>query len=89
MGDDTLEGGDGRDTITGGAGGDLIYLGEGRTRDDDADTVVFRAGHGRDLVYGFEAGRDMLDLGGRDYDITQTGQGVLYQMGEDSILLIG
>lgn len=88
-GNDTLEGGDGRDTITGGAGDDLIYLGEGRGRDGDADTVVFRAGHGRDVVYGFEVGRDVLDLGGRDYDVTQTGQGMLYQMGEDSILLAG
>lgn len=93
-GNDTLEGGEGRDTITGGAGNDLIsangdFFSMSAPGDGDADTLIFRAGHGHDTVLAFDAGLDVLDLGGRDYRATDTAAGTLLTAGQDTILLAG
>ncbi|WP_190941518.1 calcium-binding protein [Paracoccus yeei] len=93
-GNDTLEGGTGADTITGGAGNDLIsangdFFSMSAPGDGDADTLIFRAGHGHDTVLAFDAGLDVLDLGGRDYRATDTAGGTLLTAGQDSILLAG
>ena len=93
-GDDTLDGGSGRDTITGGAGNDIISASgdvwdERWTGDGERDTLIFRAGHGHDTVIGFDAGLDVLDLGGRSYTITETRAGMVLTAGQDTILLSG
>lgn len=93
-GNDTLEGGPGKDTITGGAGNDLIsangeYYNLNTVGDGDADTLVFRAGHGQDTVIGFDQGIDTLDLGSSAYTISDTTNGTLLTAGQDSILLYG
>lgn len=93
-GNDTLEGGEGSDTIEGGRGDDLIsangdFFDLGAPGDSDADTLVFRAGHGHDTVLAFDAGVDVLDLGGRDYITTDTAAGTLLTAGQDTILLAG
>ena len=92
-GRDTLEGGEGRDTITGGRGNDLIstngdFYNMSAPGDGDADTLIFRAGHGADTVLGFDVGVDRLDLGGRHYSVSENGQGTLLNFGGgDTILL--
>ena len=92
-GRDTLEGGEGRDTITGGRGNDLIstngdFYNMSAPGDGDADTLIFRAGHGADTVLGFDVGIDRLDLGGRHYSVSENGQGTLLNFGGgDTILL--
>lgn len=93
-GNDTLEGGEGRDTIEGGAGDDLIsangdFFNMDAPGDGDADTLVFREGHGHDTVLAFDAGVDVLDLGGRDYIATDTEAGTMLTAGDDTILLAG
>lgn len=93
-GNDTLEGGEGRDTITGDKGDDLIsangeFYNLNTPGDGDQDTLIFRAGHGHDTVIGFDAGVDVLDLGGRSYSITDTRAGTLLTAGQDTILLSG
>lgn len=93
-GADTLEGGHGADTITGGAGDDLIsaandYYSPSAPGDGDADTLIFRAGHGHDTVLAFDVGLDVLDLGGRDYRADETAAGTLLTAGQDTILLAG
>lgn len=93
QGRDTLEGGEGRDTITGGRGNDLIsangdFYSTNAPGDGDADTLIFRAGHGADTVLGFDVGIDRLDLGGRHYSVTENSHGTLLTFGGgDSILL--
>lgn len=92
-GNDTLEGGEGRDTITGGRGNDLISAnGEWWNRnapgDGHVDTLIFAAGDGADTVLGFDAGVDILRLGGRSYSATERADGTLLRFaGDDSILL--
>ncbi len=93
-GNDTLEGGEGSDTIEGGAGDDLIsangdFFDTDAPGDGDADTLIFRAGHGHDTVLAFDAGVDVLDLGGRDYIATDTAAGTMLTAGQDTILLAG
>ena len=93
-GNDTLEGGAGADTIIGGAGDDLIsaandYYSMSAPGDGDADTLIFREGHGHDTVLAFDVGVDVLDLGGRDYTATDTASGTLLTAGDDTILLAG
>ena len=93
VGNDTLEGGDGRDTITGGRGDDLIsaandYYSATAPGDGDVDTLIFRDGDGHDTLLAFDVGVDVLDLGGRAYTASQTGQGTLLSFsGGDTILL--
>ena len=93
-GNDTLEGGHGADTITGGAGDDLIsaandYYSMSAPGDGDADTLIFREGHGHDTVLAFDVGVDVLDFGGRGYTADETAAGTLLTAGQDSILLAG
>jgi Ca2+-binding RTX toxin-like protein len=93
-GNDTLEGGEGRDTITGGKGNDLIsangeFWNLNTHGDGYQDTLIFRAGDGHDTVIGFDANVDVLDLGGRNYTITDTREGTVLTAGQDSILLYG
>lgn len=87
-GNDTLDGSMGRDTIRGGQGDDEIWIGDGRRGDGDRDVLIFRAGDGHDQVFGFEAGLDVLDLGGRRYTAVETRDGTLLTFGSgDSIML--
>ena len=84
----------GRDTITGGAGNDLIsangdFFSMSAPGDGDADTLIFRAGHGHNTVLAFDVGTDVLDLGGRGYRATDTAAGTLLTAGQDTILLAG
>ena len=89
-GDDTLDGSMGRDTIRGGQGDDDIWIGDGYNGDGDRDVLIFRAGDDADRVYGFETGRDVLDLGGRSYSATEVRDGTLLNFGGgDSVLLHG
>ncbi|MFN3644694.1 MAG: fasciclin domain-containing protein [Gemmobacter sp.] len=55
-GRDELIGGAGRDTLNGGAGDDTLKGGKG------ADTFVFETGTGKDTVFRFQQGRDVIDL---------------------------
>lgn len=55
-GNDEMSGGLGDDTIVGGPGDDVLRLGGGR------NVVVFDRGDGRDTVYGFGAGPNVIDL---------------------------
>jgi Ca2+-binding RTX toxin-like protein len=55
-GADSIEGGDGRNTFDGGAGADTMTAGLER------DTFVFREGDGNDVIFGFQAGRDLLQF---------------------------
>ncbi|MFW8633825.1 M10 family metallopeptidase [Cribrihabitans pelagius] len=65
-GADQLRGGGGRDGLTGGGGDDRLDGGGGNDRltgGSGADVFVFSAGHGRDVVRDFNAGRgDRLDF---------------------------
>ena len=76
------------------AGQDAFQAGLG------ADTFVFRAGHGRDVVQGFQAGAgagDVLNLAGlgTSYNdlmanhVTQVGADLLITYGTDTIKLVG
>ena len=90
-GNDTLEGGEGSDTITGGTGDDVIsangeYYNWNASPDQEVDTIIFRAGHGHDTIMAF-GDNDILDLGGRDYIVTEVENGTLLTNGQDSILL--
>lgn len=85
---DTLDGSIGADTITGGAGDDQIWTGDGQSGDGDADTLIFRAGHGADTILAFDSGLDVLDLGGRTYTENVTADGLLLDFGGgDTIML--
>lgn len=63
-GSDVLSGGTGADTLIGGAGKDMLYGG----LDDSADSFVFlglsdsATGKGRDMIYDFRSGSDVIDL---------------------------
>ena len=100
--DDTLDGGDGNDKLNAGGENDILIGGAG---DDTLkggageDVFVFDTGHGDDLVNDFDAGDDTLQLsaaladGASAADIaasaTVTGDGVLIEFGDSSILLRG
>ena len=100
--DDTLDGGDGNDKLNAGGENDILIGGAG---DDTLkggageDVFVFDTGHGDDLVNDFDAGDDTLQLsaaladGASAADIaasaTVTGNGVLIDFGDSSILLRG
>jgi Ca2+-binding RTX toxin-like protein len=72
---DRLEGGAGNDTFTGKQGRDVFVFGEGDDRVTD-----FNSGKGQG---------DQVDLGGRAYTLTATGEGALITSGGDSLLLLG
>jgi len=93
-GDDSIYGGQGVDTIIGGVGDDTIRPG------DTADILIFAAGSGDDVVYGFNTDEDTLNLADSATDFaaaadviaaaTETADGVLIDLGGgDSLLLAG
>ncbi|WP_373946874.1 family 16 glycosylhydrolase [Paracoccus marcusii] len=89
-GNDTLDGSMGRDTVQGGQGDDRIWIGDGHNGDGASDVLIFRAGDGADIVYGFESSRDTLDIGERSYSATEVRDGTLLNFGSgDSVLLNG
>ena len=61
-GNDALNGSRGADTLVGNTGDDLLNVG----MDDAVDTVVYRAGDGRDRILNFNLGTDLLRLEGID-----------------------
>ena len=69
---DKLVGGTGSDTITGGKGDDHLWGGNW-SGDNAADSFVFAAGSGKDIIHDFEASHDQIDLRsyGLDYDRLQ------------------
>ena len=71
-GGDKLVGGSGSDTITGSEGNDHIWGGNW-SGDNAADTFVFAAGSGKDIIHDFEATHDQIDLRayGLNYDRLQ------------------
>ncbi|WP_068114322.1 calcium-binding protein [Tropicimonas marinistellae] len=76
-GADKLIGGAGNDVLRGGADADWLYGGDGSDvlrPGEGADTIVWRAREtGRDVLIGFEQGKDRLaiDIAGVDYDDLQ------------------
>ncbi len=46
------------------------------------------ASRGDDSVYGFDVGIDCPDLGGADYDMTRTDDGLLVPLGDSSSMLL-
>ncbi len=64
-GADLLMGGAGVDEITGGAGNDWMWGGDmAGAGDGVADTFIFGAAWGGDVIWDFEDGKDMLDVSG-------------------------
>ncbi len=55
-GNDTLEGGTGHDTLDGGTGNDQLYGGN-----NESDTYLFRAGHGRDVITDYASQDEQAD----------------------------
>ena len=55
-GNDTLEGGTGHDTLDGGTGNDQLYGGN-----NESDTYLFRAGHGKDVVNDYASKDEQAD----------------------------
>ena len=55
-GNDTLEGGTGHDTLDGGTGNDRLYGGN-----NESDTYLFRAGHGKDVVNDYASKDEQAD----------------------------
>lgn len=66
---DKIVGGSGSDTIDGGAGNDNLWGGDW-SADGSQDTFVFNSGTGKDYIFDFETGIDLIDLTGfcTDYD---------------------
>lgn len=66
-GDDVGIGGDGRDYINGGRGDDLIIGGAGNDfliGGKGEDVFVFNTGDGKDRIWDFKSGEDVIDLSG-------------------------
>lgn len=83
-GADTITGNDAANILAGGAGNDTLTGGAG------ADTFVVAAGSGLDTVTDFEVGGDHIDLGGRNWSVSQQGADTLITVaGGDSMLLTG
>lgn len=90
-GNDRLFGDNGRDRLVGGLGNDFLSGGKG------ADTFVFAAGDGHDVISDFQAhgrGRDVIDLTGHseilsfdDLVITHSRSTVWIELGDDLITL--
>lgn len=85
-GDDYLAGGAGADRLTGGAGDDRLRGAEG------ADVFVFSEGDGRDRIFDFEDGLDLIEIliaetGFDDLTITDLGAHVMIDIADVSIRL--
>jgi Ca2+-binding RTX toxin-like protein len=70
VGADKIVGGTGADEISGGAGNDQLWGGNW-SGDSTADTFLFEGGSGRDFVFDFEAGMDILDLSAFGTDLAE------------------
>ena len=94
-GDDVVRGdneaaGNGDDIIIGGAGNDLLK-GDGNGL-VGADTFVFAAGDGNDVIQDFQTGVDTLDFsafGDADINISQQGGDALVSVGDVNVTLQG
>lgn len=100
-GDDTVDGGAGRDTLTGGDGNDVFIGGAGRDelldweKTQARDMFVFAPGDtglggARDVIKGFDAGLDVIDLtgfGGLDFvvDAAFNGAGAQARVSKDLV----
>lgn len=95
QGADKLIGGDGADVLLGGTGNDQLFLGTVRgddARDGNADVIVVNTVHGKDLVWGFEAGIDGIELlgdGSIDHVVTARGSDTLVQYGSTIVEIQG
>lgn len=75
LGDDALIGGSGADRLIGGAGRDKMWAGTG----NGIDTFVFSqpsetaVGAARDLIYNYQSGSDLIDLGLMDANTSLAG----------------
>jgi Ca2+-binding RTX toxin-like protein len=102
----TLNGGGGADYVYGSAFGDTLTGGTGNDQLDlragGDDTLVFAAGSGADVVFGFDSdpagGQDLLNLAGRGFSpasiggaitIAASGADTLITIGPDTIRLFG
>ena len=82
--------GNGADIIVGGAGDDLLK-GDGDNL-VGADTFVFSAGDGNDIIQDFQVGVDTLDFtsfGGAAIDVSQQGNNALVSVGDVTVTLNG
>lgn len=75
-GDDSLFGGAGNDYLRGGEGDDFLFGGEG------TDIFAIFPGSGKDIVFDFEAPRDIIGLGGG----LTFGQLTLTQQGSETVI---
>lgn len=83
-GNDTLIGNDAGNILSGGLGHDTLTGGAG------ADTFVIAAGSSQDVVTDFEVGSDHIDLGGRNWSVSQQDADTLITtVGGESLLLTG
>ncbi len=87
-GRDTLIGGKGDDTLSGGEGNDILK-GKG-----GADVFIFDDVSGRDKIFGFKAGVDLIDLvqadvSFDDLSFSKSGKFVLVEYGDVEILVRG
>lgn len=94
-GNDILRGGNGNDIINGGVGADLLEGGFGvdiLRGGIGADRFVLARRQGRDLIQGFENGRDRLALTGNlrfsNLTITRQGASTLISVGRDRLALL-
>lgn len=85
MGSDTLSGGAGKDVLNGGLGDDVLFGGFG------IDTFIFDNAEGNDVIRDFEAGRDLINLGGQTYTVSESANGdaILELSGGGSVTLFG
>ncbi len=97
-GTDALSGGDGVDVLRGGAEADTLRGGAGDDRmggDGGADVFVFAPGDGRDLVFDFASGTDLIRLEGTGLDFSGLSIGTDWagratvDYGADTIILEG
>ncbi|MEY8881120.1 calcium-binding protein, partial [Donghicola sp. XS_ASV15] len=87
-GRDTLIGGKGNDTLSGGEGNDILK-GKG-----GADAFIFDDVSGRDKIFGFKVGVDLIDLAQADVSFddlsfSKSGKFVLVEYGDVEILVRG
>lgn len=93
-GDDELDGGRGKDEIRGGVGDDEIIGGAGRDKlygDEGKDVFVFRSvaesrakAAGRDTIFDFDPGQDLLDLKSIDANTGRGGNQAFRFIGTDA-----